>query len=80
MPTKQTINKLKVFEKLNKSGYTDEKSILSIDEKIIFNKSFTRDELIVVIQMKEAAKNKALIAYLADPNIDLSPPKKEEKK
>ena len=41
---------------------------------------FTRDELIVVVQMKEAAKNKALIAYLADPNVDLTPPKKEEKK
>lgn len=80
MPTKSTVNKLRVFEKLNKAGYTDEKSIMSIDEKIIYDKSFTRDELIVVVQMKEAAKNKALIAYLADPNVDLTPPKKEEKK
>ena len=80
MPTKPTVNKLRVFDKLAKAGYSDEKSIVSIDEKIIFDKSFTRDELIVVIQMKEAAKNKSLIAYLADPNVDLSPPKKEDKK
>ena len=80
MPTKPTVNKLRVFDKLNKAGYADEKSIMNIDEKIIFDKSFTRDELIVIIQMKEAAKNKNLVAYLADPNVDLTPPKKEEKK
>lgn len=80
MASKPILNKLKVFEKLTKAGYNDEKSIKGIDEKIIFNRSFTRDELIIVVQMKEAAKNKALVSYLSDPNIDLSPPKKEEKK
>ena len=79
MATKPTINKLKVFEKLSKSGYSDEKSIMNIDETIIFDKSFSRDELIVVLQMKEAAKNKSFIAYLADPSVDLAPPKKEVK-
>lgn len=80
MPTKPTVNKLRVFDKLTKAGYSDEKSIMSIDEKIVFDKSFTRDELIVAVQIKEAAKSKTLVAYLADPNVDLSPPKKEEKK
>ncbi len=80
MPTKPTVNKLRVFDKLTKAGYADEKSIMSIDEKIVFDKSFTRDELIVAVQIKEAAKSKTLVAYLADPNVDLTPPKKEEKK
>ena len=80
MPTKPTVNKLRVFDKLTKAGYSDEKSIMSIDEKIVFDKSFTRDELIVAVQIKEAAKSKTLVAYLAAPNVDLSPPKKEEKK
>lgn len=80
MPTKPTVNKLRVFDKLTKAGYSDEKSIMNIDEKIVFDKSFTRDELIVAVQIKEAAKSKTLVAYLADPNVDLSAPKKEEKK
>ena len=80
MPTKPTVNKLRVFDKLSKAGFSDEKSSLTIDETIVFNRSFTRDELIVVVQMKEAVKKKNLYAYLADPNVDLSPPKKEEKK
>ncbi len=71
MATKPTVNKLKVFEKLTNAGYSDDKSILSIDETIVYDRSFTRDELIVVVQMKEAVKAKNLYAYLADPVVNL---------
>lgn len=77
MATKPTVNKLKVFEKLSNAGFADDKSILKIDETIVFNRSFTRDELIVVVQMKEAVKKKKLYAYLADPTVNLEPPDKE---
>lgn len=80
MATKPKLAKGKVMEKLRDAGYKDEKQLATLDESLIFNINFSREELIVAYQIRDATKKGVLYSYLINPNVDLSPPKKEEKK
>ena len=68
------------MEKLRLSGYENEKNLASLNESLIYNTDFSREELIIAFQIRDATKKGVLYSYLINPNVDLSPPKKEEKK
>ena len=68
------------MEKLRLSGYENEKNLASLNESLIYNTDFSREELIIAFQIRDATKKGVLYSYLINPNADLSPPKKEEKK
>lgn len=68
------------MEKLCRSGYKNEKDLAALNESLIYNTDFSREELIIAFQIRDATKKGVLYSYLINPNVDLSPPKKEEKK
>lgn len=68
------------MEKLRLSGYENEKNLAFLNESLIYNTDFSREELIIAFQIRDATKKGVLYSYLINPNVDLSPPKKEEKK
>ena len=77
MSTKPKITKGKVMEKLRLSGYENEKDLASLNEMLIYNTDFSREELIIAYQIRDATKKGVLYSYLIDPEIDLQ--QKEEK-
>lgn len=79
MATKPKLTKGKVMEKLRDAGYSDEKALAALDESLIFNMSFSREELIIAYQIRNATKKGVLYSYLINPQIDLSQPNKEDK-
>ena len=79
MATKPKLTKGKVMEKRRDAGYSDEKALAALDESLIFNMSFSREELIIAYQIRNATKKGVLYSYLINPQIDLSPPNKEDK-
>ena len=79
MPTNPTVNKYRLLEKLKNAGYTDEKSILSMDMSIIGVKELTRIELQYALEIKEAVRQRKIIEYLASPHLKVNPPKGSEK-
>ena len=79
MSTNPTVNKYRLLEKLKNAGYTDEKSILSMDMSIIGVKELTRIELQYALEIKEAVRQRKIIEYLASPHLKVNPPKGSEK-
>ena len=79
MPNNPTVNKYRLLEKLKNAGYTDEKSILSMDMSIIGVKELTRIELQYALEIKEAVRQRRIIEYLASPHLKVNPPKGSEK-
>ena len=79
MPNNPTVNKYRLLEKLKNAGYTDEKSILSMDMSIIGVKELTRIELQYALEIKEAVRQRQIIEYLASPHLKVNPPKGSEK-
>lgn len=78
MPTNPTVNKYRLLEKLKNAGYTDEKSILSMDMSIIGVKELTRIELQYALEIKDAVRQRKIIEYLASPHLKLNPPKEKQ--
>ena len=78
MATKPKLSKGKVLEKLRLSGYENEKDLASLNESLIYNTDFSREELIIAFQIRDATKKGVLYSYLINPEIDLI--NKEEKK
>ncbi len=72
MSTKPKITKGKVMEKLRDAGYKDEKKLAALDENLIFNTDFSREELIVAYQIRNATKKGLLYSYLINPEINLT--------
>ena len=66
------------MEKLRLSGYENEKNLASLNESLIYNTDFSREELIIAFQIRDATKKGVLYSYLINPEIDLI--NKEEKK
>lgn len=77
MATKPKLSKGKVMEKLRLSGYENEKDLESLNESLIYNTDFSREELIIAFQIRDAMKKGILYSYLINPEIDLQ--QKEDK-
>ena len=72
MASKPKLTKSKVMEKLRDAGYKDEKKLSALDESLIFNMDFSREELIIAYQIRNATKKGLLYSYLINPDIDLN--------
>jgi len=77
MSTKPKPTKSKVMEKLRDAGYTNEKELAALDENLIFNIDFSREELIIAYQIRNATKKGLLYSYLINPELNLSQEVKE---
>lgn len=77
MSTKPKPTKSKVMEKLRDAGYTNEKELAALDENLIFNMDFSREELIIAYQIRNATKKGLLYSYLINPELNLSQEVKE---
>lgn len=65
------------MEKLRDAGYTNEKELAALDENLIFNMDFSREELIIAYQIRNATKKGLLYSYLINPELNLSQEVKE---
>ena len=65
------------MEKLRDAGYTNEKELAALDENLIFNMDFAREELIIAYQIRNATKKGLLYSYLINPELNLSQEVKE---
>ena len=77
MASKPKPSKSRVMEKLCRSGYKNEKDLAALNESLIYNTDFSREELIIAFQIRDATKKGVLYSYLINPEIDLQ--EKEEK-
>ena len=63
---------------LAEENHENEKNLASLNESLIYNTDFSREELIIAFQIRDAMKKGILYSYLINPEIDLI--NKEEKK
>ena len=77
MATKPKATKGKVMEKLRDAGYKGERELAALDESLIFNMDFSREELIIAYQIRNATKKGLLYSYLINPEIHLTQQVKE---